>query len=523
MKKRIASVLLALVLLAGVLPGTALASGGLSCFVRVNTYESGRFTDVATSAWYAPYAQAAYELGLMNGTSPATFTPGNNLTVAEAVKLAACLHSIYHAGAQSFETGTPWYSPYVAYAVNNGILKDTYKDYTVPATRSEFAQILSNALPEEALTARNSVADSAIPDVPYGYSYAPAVYELYRAGVLTGSDPQGHFLPNNTITRAEAAAVITRMADASFRQSITLSLSLTTTQIFEKCSPAVFYIEIYDIKDKAIKTGSGFFVDPSGKAVTNYHVVNGAAKAIVTTADGKKHDVSGIYGYSKADDLALLQIDGGPFPYLETAGGSGVVTGADAWAIGSPLGFKNSISQGLISSASRDVEGRTYIQTTAAISSGSSGGALLDSAGRVVGVTTATASGAQNINLAVPIGKIKDLKLSALATLKSILPNTKYYDNNYPVPDFGAFTGTPVYKSDAFTYSYRVSDIPKGADEALNGYVSLLEDNTFQFYGYAIDSGRIISYYLNPPYGKLITLGEVSVDGTECIRIQLLG
>ena len=119
--------------------------------------------------------------------------PGNNLTIAEAVKLAACLYSIYHTGTQSFNAGTPWYGPYVDYAVKNGILKDTYKDYTVTATRSEFAQILSNALPEEALTARNSIADGAIPDVPSSYSYASAVYELYRAGVLTGSDAQGHF------------------------------------------------------------------------------------------------------------------------------------------------------------------------------------------------------------------------------------------------------------------------------------------------------------------------------------------
>ena len=284
----------------------------------------------------------------------------------------------------------------------------------------------------------------------------------------------------------------------------------------------MFYIEISDIKDKAIKTGSGFFIDSSGRAITNYHVVNGAAKATITTSDGTKHNVTGVYGYSKEDDLALLQVDGGPFPYLETAAG-GVVTGADAWALGSPLGFKNTISKGLISSASRDVDGKTYIQTTAAISAGSSGGALLDSTGRVVGVTTATATGAQNINLAVPIGKVKDLKLAELATLKSLLPNTRYYENNYPIPDFGAFTGTSVYKSDAFTYYYRVSDIPKGLDVALNGYVALLEDNTFQLYGYAIDSGRIIAYYLNPPYGKLITLGEVSVDGVECIRIQFMG
>lgn len=527
MKKRIISTLLILILVISVLPGTVLASGGLSNFVKVATYQSGRFQDVATSKWYAPSVQAAYEYGLINGKTSRSFDPDSNITLSEAVKLAVCLHSTYHNGSENFSNGTPWYRPYADYALKNGIISSEYTDYTAPVTRSEFAVILAKALPEEALAAKNNIEDNAIPDVPNTYSYSAAVYQLYRAGVLTGSNTAGVFLPNDYITRAEVSAVIARMANASFRKSITLSLNLTQEQIYSKCSPAVFYIEIYDIKDTKIKTGSGFFIDDSGLAVTNYHVINGAAKAVITTSDGKEYNVAGIYDYSKDKDLALIKIDGTNFSYLEMADSDKVLTGADVYAIGSPLGYKNSFSAGLISSASRDLEGKNFIQTTAAISSGSSGGALLDKTGKVIGVTTATAINAQNINLALPINQIKIFDKTSLVTLESILPDIKYYENHFPTPDFGAYTKTALFQSatdgGTVSYYYRVSDLSVKIEDAFEGYAALLDQNTFSFYGYAIEDGRIVSYYLNGSYGLLVTFGEKQKDGTDCIRVQIIG
>jgi hypothetical protein len=522
MKKRILSVLLVLMMLICILPGAAIAAGGFAGFTRVNTYNSGHYSDVATSAWYAAYAQAAYEYGLMSGTSDTMFSPDAPLTIAEVVKLAASIHSIYNTGTQDFASGTPWYRAYADYALQNGIIDADYAQYSAMATRSEFALILSKALPQEALSVKNSIEDNAIPDVPMSYSYAPAIYMLYRAGVLTGSDAQGRFLPNTSITRAEAAAIVIRMASAAYRQSVTLSLDLTTVEIFDKCSPAVFFVEILDINSNVIKTGSGFFIDPSGIAVTNFHVVKGGTEAVVTTSDGLKHSVLGLYDYSRDMDLALIQVDGDSFPYLEMAAAGTVATGADAWAIGSPLGFKNTISKGIISSASRVIDGRTYIQTTAAISPGSSGGALLDSAGRVIGVTTATAVGAQNINLALPIGMIGEMQTTKLVTMQSILPNTVYYTNYYPVPDFGAFSKTQVYKHEEGLFYYRESDISMEVEDALDGYLTLLEDNNFQFYGYAIESGTVITYYINTTYGFLVTFGYASYEDTSCIRVMIM-
>jgi S1-C subfamily serine protease len=317
------------------------------------------------------------------------------------------------------------------------------------------------------------------------------------------------------------------MVDASFRQSVVLNPGFTTEQIYDRCSPAVFFIKIYDIKDTAIKTGSGFFIDKDGLAVTNFHVINGAARAVITTADGKDYDVTGVYDYSKDKDLAFLKVDGGgSFPFLKTAYSDTVVTGADAYAIGSPLGFKNTISKGIISSAERTLDGHTYIQTTAAISPGSSGGALLDSFGRVIGVTTMTATGAQNINLAAPIELTGSFETTTLKTLQSILPDTKYYANHYPVPDFGAYAGAAAFENSETslmaTYYYKVSDLNLTDDATLGGYAGLLEENVFQFYGYAIENGKIITYYTNSAYNIILTVGTVLQNDTECIRVQIM-
>ena len=88
-------------------------------------------------------------------------------------------------------------------------------------TRAKFAAIFAKALPEKALVTKNTVVDAKIPDVPMSVTYA-AVYQLYRAGILSGSDEAGSFYPQNTIRRAEAAAVVSRMADSDNRVAVSL-------------------------------------------------------------------------------------------------------------------------------------------------------------------------------------------------------------------------------------------------------------------------------------------------------------
>lgn len=221
----IKSVLLVLTALSLCLAGQAGAEGAsgegsLDNFRPLRTYEEDRFDDVAAGEWYASSVAEAYELGLFEGKSERRFGPKKELTTVEAVVLAARMHRIYYTGNDDFTAGRVWYESYVRYALDNGILDSRY-NIKAPATRARFADIFSRALPEEALPEIGSVRDGAIPDVKSGDEYAGAIYLLYRAGILSGSDARGAFRPNSTITRAEAAVIVTRMTNPALRHGLT--------------------------------------------------------------------------------------------------------------------------------------------------------------------------------------------------------------------------------------------------------------------------------------------------------------
>ncbi|HIY21531.1 MAG TPA: S-layer homology domain-containing protein [Candidatus Flavonifractor merdigallinarum] len=203
---------------------------GLSNFTKSNTYTAGQFTDVAAGAWYAASVQAAYEYGLMQGASANRFNINGNLTVAETITIAARLHATYQGEGYTFPAGTPWYQPYVDYAIENGICS-AYPDYNAVISRASFAMILTNALPAEALQAKNTVEENGIPDVPSDANYHDAVYRLYRAGVLSGTDSAGTFAPFNSITRAEVAVILSNMVDPSLRKSFTLKAVVKPTAL----------------------------------------------------------------------------------------------------------------------------------------------------------------------------------------------------------------------------------------------------------------------------------------------------
>ena len=227
----------------------------------------------------------------------------------------------------------------------------------------------------------NKIGD--IPDVDDSVPNYYEIMALYEAGVLTGSNSYGTFYPDRSITRAEAAAVISRVAVPSLRQEFSLDGSqdtgeddesgeLSAGEIYNKCAPAVVYIVVYDASGNALRTGSGFFIDSDGTLVTNYHVVEGGASAKITTMDNQVYDVSGVYDCDETTDIALLKVNGSGFTSLKVST-EPVSAGDTIYAIGSPLGLSNTISSGIISNAARVYEGVTYIQVTAPISSGSSG------------------------------------------------------------------------------------------------------------------------------------------------------
>jgi hypothetical protein len=315
------------------------------------------------------------------------------------------------------------------------------------------------------------------------------------------------------------------MIDANTRVFFSLAKELTAEQIYKLASPAVFYIEIFDDDETLVKTGSGFFISGSGIAVTNYHVVIGASSAKITTDDGKVYEVSGIYDYNWKKDIALIQVMGEGFPYLELANSSRLQTGATVYTLGSPLGLQASFTKGIVSQALREIEGIEYIQLDAPISSGSSGGALLDTSGRVAGITCATASGAQNINLAVPIDFISILSGESHVALESILIPVVYYKNYYPAPDFGAFYDISVFSKESSrwnsSFSYLVSDFPGEVDDIIDEYMHLVEQNLFDYVGYFEEDGSIFHLLYNSRYSVILVMGIETVKGEECLTITL--
>ena len=201
---------------------------------------------------------------------------------------------------------------------------------------------------------------------------------------------------------------------------------LTAEEIYEKCSPAVFYIEVYDKAGKPTSSGSGFFIEENGIAVTNHHVIDGAYAAKIRTMDGKEYKVSSVYDMKAGGDWAVIQVEGSGFPTIKRGDMSTVVGGATVYAIGSPLGLEGTITQGIISTTSRVVDGIDYIQTSAAISPGSSGGALINKYGEVIGITTAGFTSGENLNLAVPITAIDGYSGNFVMTLGELQETTDF-------------------------------------------------------------------------------------------------
>lgn len=186
------------------------------------------FTDVSKKEWYYEDVRLAVEGGLVNGKSPTIYAPDDNVTYAETVKLAACIHKLTDTGSTEFAAGTVWYQPYVDYAYSKQIISKDY-DWNAAVTRAHFMDIFSRAISSnptlkgtKPLDAINTVEDGAIPDVPMTHPQASSIYKLYRAGVVQGSDKQYSCKPNTNIRRSEVAAILTRMVYADKRLSFTV-------------------------------------------------------------------------------------------------------------------------------------------------------------------------------------------------------------------------------------------------------------------------------------------------------------
>jgi hypothetical protein len=148
------------------------------------------------------------------------------------------------------------------------------------------------------------------------------------------------------------------------------------------------------------------------KVVTNYHVIKSGSSAIIKFPDGAFFVVDGVLASDKHRDVAIVKAHGNDFKALTLGDSDRLQVGEEVVAIGSPLSLESTVSNGIVS-AIRTVEeerGR-FLQITAPISPGSSGGPLFNMAGEVVGITTSHLVGGESLNFAIPIDDVKDLSL----------------------------------------------------------------------------------------------------------------
>ena len=204
---------LALMLAAALTVGSAAAITPEEAFPSKNTYPG--YSDVADSAWYADAAQVCYEVGLITGTN-AGFAPDKILTVGEVAAIAARMNEAITGEAIPMATPKPgetlpWYFSYVTYLEKLGI---DVPDPEKQATRLELLTLMGGVIPEDMLSPINSI--TTLPDTDDA-----TVLRFYNAGILTGVDGWGTFAPDKSLTRAETAALVARVARPELRETFT--------------------------------------------------------------------------------------------------------------------------------------------------------------------------------------------------------------------------------------------------------------------------------------------------------------
>ena len=183
--------------------------------------------------------------------------------------------------------------------------------------------------------------------------------------------------------------------------------SKAVVQVVERVGPAVVGVGVRGARGRA-GGGSGVLFTPDGYILTNAHVVAGAREMRVTLTDGSEHTAT-LVGSDPATDLAVVRIEGTHLPHAELGSSASLRVGQLVVAIGNPLGFSNTVSAGVVSALARSMraqDGRLIdpiLQTDVALNPGNSGGPLVDSHARVVGINTMIILGAQGLSFAVPI------------------------------------------------------------------------------------------------------------------------
>ena len=205
--------------------------------------------------------------------------------------------------------------------------------------------------------------------------------------------------------------------------------AFTAEQVYKRDAPGVVQVTALDASQNQA-LGSGFVIDKAGHIVTNYHVVQGASKVLVSFS-GQDQLAGTVVGTDPSTDIAVLKIEthASALTPLELGNSDGVRVGDSVFAIGNPFGYTRTLTSGIVSAVQRRITAPNtlpidnVIQTDAAINHGNSGGPLLDAAGRVIGVTSQIyadngQSGNIGIGFAVPVNTVRNVAAQIISTGK---------------------------------------------------------------------------------------------------------
>jgi S1-C subfamily serine protease len=207
----------------------------------------------------------------------------------------------------------------------------------------------------------------------------------------------------NAVREADPAEVLDAYSQAVMSVVDAVGPAVVSISVGERTSDHTF---------DAAGSGSGFAIAPDGYMLTNNHVVSGAKHIETIATDGSKF-LAEIVGTDPATDLAVIRVNGSGLPFAALGDSKSLRVGQLVIAMGNPFGFQSTVSTGVISSvgrALRSSQGRlieNVIQHTAPLNPGNSGGPLLDSHGRVIGINTAIIALAQGIGFSIPSNTAK--------------------------------------------------------------------------------------------------------------------
>jgi len=316
---------------------------------------------------------------------------------------------------------------------------------------------------------------------------------------------------SDDLNKAPDSGIINDISDGALLDSY----SKTVVNVTRKASNAVVHIRVkrkipaqkqQNNNFDPLATGSGFLISSDGYVVTNHHVIENADEILVTTHEGIENKAE-IIGHDAATDLAVIKIFNGNFHPVSFADSDKLQAGQLAIAIGNPFGFQHTVTTGVVSALGRTLRTQSgrliddVIQTDAALNPGNSGGPLMDSSGRVIGVNTAVIRMAQGLCFAV------SSNLAQFITSKII--NEGKVKRAYL-----GIIGQTINLS-ARMISYNKLEKPTGV------YVTETV-STGKSYNAELFSGDIIIGFHNKPVGSIDDLHKLLDENTIGQRLQML-